>query len=75
MARPASSRSKITRWPWRSMRKHRALEGVGGEVVVGEVGVAHDDAVTGDRVVGLDDALHAVPLQRRGSAGTDIGPW
>ena len=37
----------------------RPLERVGGEVVVGEVGVAHHDAEPGPRVVGLDDTLHA----------------
>ena len=36
----------------------RAFESVGGEVVVGEIGVAHDDAERGDRIVSLDDALH-----------------
>src|SRR5579864_6652845 len=35
------------------------LERARGEVDVGPVGVAHDDALTGARVVGLDDALHA----------------
>ena len=43
----------------------RALESVGSEVVVGEVGVAHDDAVAGAGVVGLDDSLHgAIGLSR-----------
>ena len=40
----------------------RAPQRIGGEVVLGEVGVAHDDAVAGARVVGLDDALHRAGL-------------
>ena len=42
--------------------EHRSLEGVGCEVALDEVGVAHDDTVTGRRVVRLDDALHGPAL-------------
>jgi GTP-dependent phosphoenolpyruvate carboxykinase len=38
--------------------EQRAVDGVGGEVVLGEVGVADDHALARGRVVGLDDALH-----------------
>src|SRR5262249_13083105 len=55
--------------------QHRALEGVGAQVVVGEVGVAGDDAVAGDGVVGLDDALHARRLSRRARRAQRSGPW
>src|SRR5215510_3443639 len=37
----------------------RALERVGGEHELGAIGVAHDDALAGLRVVDADDALHA----------------
>ena len=35
-----------------------ALESVGGEVVLAEVGVAQHDAVAGGRIECLDDTLH-----------------
>ena len=62
VARPSPSRSKITRWPWRSMPEHRALERVGGQVDLGQVGVTHHDPVAGPGVVRLDHALHRIGL-------------
>ena len=48
--------------------KHRTDQGIGGEVVVGEVTVAHDDAVSRRRVVGLDYSLHGVEGSRSSPA-------
>src|SRR4051794_24001155 len=47
----------------------RALEGGGGEGVLGPVGVAHHGALTGSRVVRLDHALHGSipPAQHLGA--------
>ena len=73
VARPASSRSKIDPLALAEHAEDRAVEGVGGEVVLGEVGVADDDAVAGRRVVGLDDALHVgtLAVDRRSATGLD----
>ena len=38
--------------------EYRAVERVGSQVVVGEIGVAHDDAERRNGIVSLDDALH-----------------
>ena len=49
--------------------QHRSDQGVGGEVVVGEVGIAGDHAVATDRVVGLDHALQGGARQPAVEAG------
>ena len=48
----------MTRWPWRSMRKIEPSSASAARSNSGSVGVADDDAVAGDGVVALDDALH-----------------
>ena len=84
VARPASSRSKIDPLALAQHAEHRALERVVGQVVLGQVGVAHDDAVAGVRVVRLDHALHVgtvveraaqpalTTLPRLDAAGADV---
>src|ERR671910_2633873 len=48
--------------------EHRAVQRVGGEIDLGEIGVAYDDPVPGGGVVRLDHALH-----RRHSSLTGCG--
>ena len=67
MARPAPSRSKFTRWPWRSIRKIEPSSASAARTNSAAVGVADDDALTGLRVEGADHALHG-PAPVRASA-------
>lgn len=48
--------------------EYRANEGVGREVVVGEVAIAHHDPITRRRVVGLDHSLHGGESSRSSPA-------
>jgi len=38
--------------------EHRAIEGTIGDLVIGEIGIAHDQTLRGGWVIGLDDSLH-----------------
>jgi len=51
-----------------------ALEGVFGQVDVGEVGLVDQDTVAGTRVVALDHTLHGGRAYPRGGHTGDVGP-
>jgi len=38
--------------------EYGAIEGTIGDLVIGEIGIAHDQTLRGGRVIGLDDSLH-----------------
>ena len=57
-ARPESFEIEDDSLPLAEHAEDRAVERIGGQIELGEVGVAQDDAVAGGGVVRLDDALH-----------------
>ncbi len=53
--------------------EHRVRDRVGGEVVIGEIGVAHHDADAGLGIVSLDDALHGSEVSDHPDTGRNPG--